>query len=190
MVNKAVVGIDPGGKGCLVLIDENYQYRAWEFRNLDHNRIISIMKALDAGYRIIGGFLEGVNDRPGEGSSSTFTFGRNFQFGVDLFDFNDIPYELVYPIAWQTEFSVYGLAAKFEREGLTKSQAKTKAKKENRRVAQAEFPGVDMTVDKADATLITTYGWRKTFGGLTHGKDYTRVLRPGTGVVDIQPSKG
>lgn len=189
MPDKAIIGIDPGSKGCITLIDENYKHRAWEFAKISPRDISNVMRALDANYRIISGFIEGVNNRPGEGTSSAFSFGRRFQFGIDLFEFNEVPYEFVYPVTWQCEFGVYGLAAEFEREGMTPSQAKTAAKKENRRVAQAAFPGVDMTKDKADATLIALYGWRKIFGGLTGGKDYDRVLRAGSGVIDIKPSK-
>lgn len=184
-----VIGGDPGGKGCGVLITREFHISFCEFRKVDKLTVFERFQFWSVERKLLG-FRENVANRPGEGSSSTLAFGRSIQFLEDCFIFNRIPQELVAPASWQCEFGVFGIAADYERKGKTRSEAKTLAKKEFRRVAQEIFPNVDMTLERADATLIAVYGWRKTFGGLTHGKDPDRALRTGTGLTRIVPSPG
>lgn len=193
----AVIGGDPGGKGCAMLITKEREISFVEFRHNSHIDTFKIFGYWHTTYDIRG-FREDVGDMPGEGSSSTLQFGKNIQFLDDCMEFNFIPFEIVDPQVWQREFGVYALQPKFMRqfvaEGMdpkkAKGAAKRAAKREYRAVAQTIFPNVDMTLDRADATLIAEYGWRKTFGGLKHGKDESVIHRPPGGITRIVTSEG
>ncbi len=85
----------------------------------------------------------------------------------------DLPYDEITPQVWQREFN---LGAKYPTPNARKNAHKLKAKE--------LFPDISdrITLDVCDALLIAEYGYRRTFGELTYGKNKSTPARVGTGI--------
>jgi crossover junction endodeoxyribonuclease RuvC len=109
----AVLGIDPGCSGSLVLITEQGHY-------IDHlamptikvgtkSRVNGAAVAAWVGqYGITHAYLEQVGAMPGQGTASMFTFGHAAGVAEGILQGLNIPYTLVTPQAWKKSAGLIG----------------------------------------------------------------------------------
>ncbi|ECD9546114.1 hypothetical protein ZW61_000630 [Salmonella enterica subsp. houtenae] len=109
----AVLGIDPGCSGSLVLITEQGGY-------IDHLEMPTIkvgnksrvngaaVSAWLRKYVITHAYLEQVGAMPGQGTASMFTFGHAAGVAEGILQGLNIPYTLVTPQAWKKSAGLIG----------------------------------------------------------------------------------
>ncbi|MET5960881.1 crossover junction endodeoxyribonuclease RuvC [Citrobacter amalonaticus] len=109
----AVLGIDPGCSGALVLITEQGIY-------IDHLAMPTIkvgtksrvngaaVAAWVRQYGITHAYLEQVGAMPGQGTASMFTFGHAAGVAEGILQGLNIPYTLVTPQAWKKSAGLIG----------------------------------------------------------------------------------
>ncbi|HGZ2415680.1 TPA: crossover junction endodeoxyribonuclease RuvC [Citrobacter freundii] len=109
----AVLGIDPGCSGSLVLITEQGGY-------IDHLAMPTIKVGTKARvngaavaawirqYGITHAYLEQVGAMPGQGTASMFTFGHAAGVVEGILQGLNIPYTLVTPQAWKKSAGLIG----------------------------------------------------------------------------------
>ncbi|EIK8958074.1 crossover junction endodeoxyribonuclease RuvC [Salmonella enterica] len=109
----AVLGIDPGCSGSLVLITEQGHY-------IDHLAMPTIkvgaksrvngaaVAAWVRKYGITHAYLEQVGAMPGQGTASMFTFGHAAGVAEGILQGLNIPYTLVTPQAWKKSAGLIG----------------------------------------------------------------------------------
>lgn len=109
----AVLGIDPGCSGALVLVTEQGGY-------IDHLAMPTIKvgtksrvngAAVAAWLRQCGithAYLEQVGAMPGQGTASMFTFGHAAGVAEGILQGLNIPYTLVTPQAWKKSAGLIG----------------------------------------------------------------------------------
>lgn len=109
----AVLGIDPGCSGALVLITEQGGY-------IDHLAMPTIkvgtksrvngaaVSAWVRQYGITHAYLEQVGAMPGQGTASMFTFGHAAGVAEGILQGLNIPYTLVTPQAWKKSAGLIG----------------------------------------------------------------------------------
>lgn len=90
-----IVGIDPGKTGAMALLTEDETVDFAEFSDL--RSLHSVMNEWKPTHAII----EKVHAMPGQGVSSTFTFGYYAGLAEGLIISLGIPYEFVRPQQWQ-----------------------------------------------------------------------------------------
>ncbi|EAW2652114.1 crossover junction endodeoxyribonuclease RuvC [Salmonella enterica] len=110
---EAVLGIDPGCSGSLVLITEQGHY-------IDHLAMPTIkvgtksrvngaaVAAWVRQYGITHAYLEQVGAMPGQGTASMFTFGHAAGVAEGILQGLNIPYTLVTPQAWKKSAGLIG----------------------------------------------------------------------------------
>jgi len=109
----AVLGIDPGCSGALVLVTEHGGY-------IDHLAMPTIkvgtksrvngaaVAAWIRQYGITHAYLEQVGAMPGQGTASMFTFGHAAGVAEGILQGLNIPYTLVTPQAWKKSAGLIG----------------------------------------------------------------------------------
>ncbi|EDT6614029.1 hypothetical protein AH594_001510 [Salmonella enterica subsp. enterica] len=109
----AVLGIDPGCSGSLVLITEQGGY-------IDHLAMPTIKVGTKARvngaavaawirqYGITHAYLEQVGAMPGQGTASMFTFGHAAGVVEGILQGLNIPYTLVTPQSWKKSAGLIG----------------------------------------------------------------------------------
>ncbi|WP_431641233.1 crossover junction endodeoxyribonuclease RuvC [Enterobacter hormaechei] len=109
----AILGIDPGCSGALVLVTEQGGY-------IDHLPMPTIkvgtksrvngaaVAAWVRQYGITHAYLEQVGAMPGQGTASMFTFGHAAGVAEGLLQGLNIPYTLVTPQAWKKSAGLIG----------------------------------------------------------------------------------
>lgn len=109
----AVLGIDPGCSGALVLVTEQGGY-------IDHLPMPTIkvgtksrvngaaVAAWVRQYGITHAYLEQVGAMPGQGTASMFTFGHAAGVAEGILQGLNIPYTLVTPQAWKKSAGLIG----------------------------------------------------------------------------------
>lgn len=109
----AVLGIDPGCSGALVLVTEQGGY-------IDHLAMPTIkvgtksrvngaaVAAWVRQYGIRHAYLEQVGAMPGQGTASMFTFGHAAGVAEGILQGLNIPYTLVTPQAWKKSAGLIG----------------------------------------------------------------------------------
>ena len=109
----AILGIDPGCSGALVLVTEQGGY-------IDHLAMPTIKvgtksrvngAAVAAWLRqhgITHAYLEQVGAMPGQGTASMFTFGHAAGVAEGILQGLNIPYTLVTPQAWKKSAGLIG----------------------------------------------------------------------------------
>lgn len=109
----AVLGIDPGCSGALVLVTEQGGY-------IDHLAMPTIkvgtksrvngaaVAAWLRQYGITHAYLEQVGAMPGQGTASMFTFGHAAGVAEGILQGLNIPYTLVTPQAWKKSAGLIG----------------------------------------------------------------------------------
>lgn len=110
---KAVLGIDPGCSGALVLVTKQGGY-------IDHLAMPTIkvgtksrvngaaVAAWVRQYGITHAYLEQVGAMPGQGTASMFTFGHAAGVAEGILQGLNIPYTLVTPQAWKKSAGLIG----------------------------------------------------------------------------------
>ncbi|EQA6778021.1 TPA: crossover junction endodeoxyribonuclease RuvC [Enterobacter hormaechei] len=109
----AILGIDPGCSGALVLVTEQGGY-------IDHLAMPTIkvgtksrvngaaVAAWLRQYGITHAYLEQVGAMPGQGTASMFTFGHAAGVAEGILQGLNIPYTLVTPQAWKKSAGLIG----------------------------------------------------------------------------------
>lgn len=109
----AVLGIDPGCSGALVLVTEQGGY-------IDHLAMPTIkvgtksrvngaaVAAWVRQYGITHAYLEQVGAMPGQGTASMFTFGHAAGVAEGILQGLNIPYTMVTPQAWKKSAGLIG----------------------------------------------------------------------------------
>ena len=109
----AILGIDPGCSGALVLVTEQGGY-------IDHLPMPTIkvgtksrvngaaVAAWVRQYGIAHAYLEQVGAMPGQGTASMFTFGHAAGVAEGILQGLNIPYTLVTPQAWKKSAGLIG----------------------------------------------------------------------------------
>jgi len=166
------LGIDPGCRGAIVILNRNGEVRRTEkmpaqkikHRTVyDHAAISDLAEGLFWGVEFA--LLEEQQAFPGQGVVSMFTTGYGYGIWRQVLSLYDVRHETVKPKDWQYEFGI------IRRRGNTKAQALQRA--------EALWPDVDLKAHRtkagklvgndglADALLIAEYARRKHLGGLT-----------------------
>ena len=108
----AVLGIDPGCSGALVLVTQQGGY-------IDHlampiikvgtkSRVNGAAVAAWVNSGITHAYLEQVGAMPGQGTASMFTFGHAAGVAEGILQGLNIPYTLVTPQAWKKSAGLIG----------------------------------------------------------------------------------
>ena len=106
------IGIDPGAKGCMCLIGNGKLV----FKDFDLKKYSSTLKALSSPYDTeLMVAVEKVHAMPGQGVSSSFSFGQRLGELEGILTALQIPYELVAPKDWQ---KACGIPAKSDKKGI------------------------------------------------------------------------
>ena len=106
------IGIDPGAKGCMCLIGNGKLV----FKDFDLKEYSSTLKALSNPYDTeLMVAVEKVHAMPGQGVSSSFSFGQRLGELEGILTALQIPYELVAPKDWQ---KACGIPAKSDKKGI------------------------------------------------------------------------
>lgn len=98
------IGIDPGADGALAVLWPDGAVDVRPFDRRGYIDALSCVTPRPEDGRVVC-VLEHVGAMPGQGSVSTFSFGRNFGWIQGILDARRIPYELVRPQKWKREFS-------------------------------------------------------------------------------------
>lgn len=181
-MNKTTfIGIDPGASGAIaVLTDADI-----DTFNLSHTEAdiaTFLEKIIESDNELIFAcdpnmlskssnsifcLIEKVWSFPGQGVSSSFTFGQNYGFLRGLLIAMKIPFDEVLPRKWQSEFvvpceKVPKLHRDASKEEKKKSNSlKSKYKKEHKNnlksKAQQLYPNIKVTLANSDAILICKY---------------------------------
>lgn len=106
------IGIDPGAKGSMCLIANGKVL----FKDFDLKEYSSTLKAfLDTDDTELMVAIEKVHAMPGQGVSSSFSFGQRLGELEGMLTALQIPYELVAPKDWQ---KACGIPAKSDKKGI------------------------------------------------------------------------
>ncbi len=141
------LGLDPGSDGAMALISRDRSTVILEkFEGRSQVEINAVLREWSLWGKILAA-LEKVHSMPGQGVSSTFTFGKNTGFLQGLLVAHEIPYYEVDPQRWQR---LMALGGRYE-----------KRKKKHKEKAERLFPTVrGITQKTADGLLIAEYAWR------------------------------
>lgn len=106
------IGIDPGAKGSMCVISNGKVL----FKDFDLKDYSSTLKAfLDTNDTELMVAIEKVHAMPGQGVSSSFSFGQRLGELEGMLTALQIPYELVAPKDWQ---KACGIPAKSDKKGI------------------------------------------------------------------------
>lgn len=106
------IGIDPGAKGSMCLIANGKVL----FKDFDLKEYSNTLKAfLDTDDTELMVAIEKVHAMPGQGVSSSFSFGQRLGELEGMLTALQIPYELVAPKDWQ---KACGIPAKSDKKGI------------------------------------------------------------------------
>ena len=154
------LGIDPGKSGGLAVLDAHGAVLAVKSMPDTERDIADFLAEWDSGFAVIEKVGPNRNRTKGQapqGSSSMFTFGRNYGFLRGSLVALRIAFEDVLPVKWQRPM---GIAAP------AKNETSTAKKNRHKQKAQQLWPSIRITHATADALLIAEYA-RRTFGQLT-----------------------
>ena len=106
------IGIDPGAKGSMCVISNGKVL----FKDFDLKDYSNTLKAfLDTDDTELMVAIEKVHAMPGQGVSSSFSFGQRLGELEGMLTALQIPYELVAPRDWQ---KACGIPAKSDKKGI------------------------------------------------------------------------
>lgn len=138
------IGIDPGKSGGIAVIDDNGHAYAHKMPETDRDTLDAlreVKRCANAENIQIRAALEKVHAMPGQGVTSSFTFGQGYGALKMALAALEIPYTEVTPQKWQ---GAIGCMTKGD-----KNVSKAKA--------QAMFPEIKITHAIADALLIAEW---------------------------------
>lgn len=143
--NEVVIGIDPGAKGGIAVIDYGgvtlYPMPPTE------KGVVDLIQSLSR-YKKKHCFIEKVGSVPGNAARSMFTFGMGVGvLHASLISAN-VPFELVRPIQWMR-----GMGIRKKKKTETKTQWKNFLKQNAERL----FPEEKLTLATCDALLIAEF---------------------------------
>ena len=150
-MSKRVIGIDPGEKGGIAVIDD----KGLRTYNMPESfpEIYDLLKELkcDGVMALLENVGHGI---PGQSSSATAKFARHCgHLEMALYALG-IRTETFTPQKWQKYYSnQLGKST-----GLSKGEWKNKLKG----LAKQLYPETKVTLNTADAILLANYGWRET----------------------------
>lgn len=151
-----VLGVDPGKKGALVIIDTNTnQCISLPIPIVDDRIDVRTIGKFIFEHKPDIAFVEKVHGMPKHSSKGNFTFGVNYGLLMACIYFLEVPVELVSPRTWQKE--ILG-----ERTG-------TNTKDDSIQYTLSHYPTVNLKPGRcrvehdgiADAVCIAEYGIRK-----------------------------
>lgn len=149
---KAVVGIDPGGKGAIALLSGIDHVIIHDFPK-SFSKVYDILDEWDREFLIKLVMLEKVGPLLMGGKKAAFGFGKIAGFYEGIIIGMQLPLKLVLPKEWQKVVS--------DKTGET-------SKERSFNTAQELFPFVDLgkrkSNDRADALLMAYYGWKLLVG--------------------------
>lgn len=96
------IGVDPGKNGAMAIVTPD----AMTVLTFDRDGYRNALEGLRGFADNCRCCLERVGPMPGQGVTSTFSFGQNFGFIQGLLTAYSIPYELVTPQRWKKSFGV------------------------------------------------------------------------------------
>lgn len=154
-MKRTIIAIDPGASGGIAYQHPDSTPAALPMPETEGDildEIVSIERGAQSGQVVafvekVGGYVGGG----GQPGSRMFTFGENYGLLKGILMTRGIRVELVTPQKWQKELSVGSKGH------LKDHQWKAKL----RGIAQRLFPGLKITLKKADALLILEYGKRR-----------------------------
>lgn len=142
------IGVDPGKRGGYAFVGDDGD--GAEVYPWDDMGFVESMKALSTCRCVAA--VEKVSAMPGQGTVSMFSFGQSYGFILGVLTAYGIPYQLVPPRKWKSEFSL------------------TNDKGKSIEVCKRLFPGVDLkrtercktdSDGKAESLLIAEWCRRK-----------------------------
>lgn len=108
-----ILGIDPGCSGALVVLDQCGNFidciRTPIIKEGKQSKVngAAIVRFLES-YRITHAYIEKVHSMPGQGVSSTFTFGHSAGVIEGVVQGLNIPYTMVSPQSWKKSNNLIG----------------------------------------------------------------------------------
>lgn len=144
------IGIDPGAKGAMALLDDNA--RLPEIIPFDKEEYIDRLRLIFYEEAECICCIESVHALPRQGVTSTWNFGVSYGWLLGMLDTLCIPYQPITPQRWKKEF------------GLTADKAKSVE------VCKQLFPGIKLLRTErsrkeddniAEAVLLSLYAKRK-----------------------------
>ena len=157
-----IIGIDPGARGALVLLDadtnrvEHYAdmpahdvtVAGQKRKSVDPHGLANIIRSWDGRYARVFGVLEQVASMPKQGVASTFAFGRASMAPEAAMAALEIPFNLVRPNVWKKVMQCSG----------DKDDARRRASQLLPKDAHL-WPN-KKDADRAEAALLAVYGAR------------------------------
>ena len=139
---RLYIGIDPGKSGAIaILLDDGTIY----IENYDIG-IKNLFDLLHLSSKYSHECcIEKVHSFPGQGVSSTFSFGMNYGIWMAMLESNNISYTNPTPQAWIKHYIPLGKHTKKERRHKLKA------------IAQGLHPSTRVTLINADAILLAHY---------------------------------
>lgn len=166
---KYAIGIDNGLKGCLSLINENFELLDWrdtpiinlgekgktknDFATAEMGHALRglLEQAKDATQIMI--WLEVAQAMPKQGLSSTFKTGRGFGLWEGICIGLGIKYDIIHPKTW-TKVMLHDVPR-----GEPKARSMTKCQRLFPKLPLTTPRGTKLTMDgRSDATLLAYYG--------------------------------
>jgi crossover junction endodeoxyribonuclease RuvC len=144
------IGIDPGAKGAMALLDDNA--RLPEIIPFNKEEYIDRLRLLFYEEAECICCIESVHALPRQGVASTWAFGQSYGWLLGMLDTLCIPYQPITPQKWKKEF------------GLNSDKAKSVE------VCKQLFPGINLLRTErsrkeddglAEASLMALYARRK-----------------------------
>lgn len=151
------LGIDPGQNGGLALLTPDGIAQAFRMPHTEAD-VARLFEARIEPACIVYCLIEKVHSFPDQGVASSFTFGRGVGLLIGLLLAHEIPHEEMPPQAWQKALGIPPRVKKprkpkpFMQYPPEESHREWKNRLKSK--AQALFPGVDVTLETADALLI------------------------------------
>ena len=148
---RGYLGIDPGKSGAMAILEERGDVISSirHDNTTEHDRCGWVKKWADMIEMCV---LEKVHAFPGQGVSTTFTFGESYGKSQGMILLAGIPFELKTPRTWQKSLSI---------KKKKKSESQTDFKRRLKGMAQQLFPDEKIVNANADAYLIAEYCRRK-----------------------------
>lgn len=155
------LGIDPGSSsGCLTYVSDSGEVSCLKMQGATLNDIWLFVDSVARDPGSAFAIIEEVHAMPGQGVTSTFSFGQNYGSLLMALTAARIPYEVVRPIVWQRALGVAPTRAQKGASEVQKARLRREHKLKLRAKAEQLFPEVKMTNYKADALLLAEYGRR------------------------------
>lgn len=149
-----ILGIDPGLSGAIAILDDGQLVEIVDIEASDSRINCAHLSSLIHKHQPDFAICELVTSRPGQGVTSTFTFGHALGSITGVLSALGVPYLLIRPQAWQGHFDIQ-----------TSSKEKQIHKQEIADLAQRLYPGASLygprgglRDGRSDALLLAHYG--------------------------------